>query len=47
MVVAIYNSAFRFYDYSYGAAIGVASLVVVFAVTIGMLLLQRRFGDES
>lgn len=42
LVVSIYNTAFRFYDRSYGATIGVASLVITFAVTLGFLAVQRR-----
>jgi multiple sugar transport system permease protein len=42
LVVSIYNTAFRFFDRSYGATIGVASLVITFVVTLGFLFAQRR-----
>jgi len=42
LVVRIYNTAFRFYDFSYGAAIGVAGFVVALAVALLFLALQRR-----
>lgn len=42
LVVSIYNTAFRFFDRSYGATIGVASLVITFVVTLGFLGVQRR-----
>jgi multiple sugar transport system permease protein len=42
LVVRIYNTAFRFYDFSYGAAIGVAGFVLALAVALLFLALQRR-----
>lgn len=47
LVVGIYNSAFRFFDYSYGAALGVASLLVTLVVTLAFLLVQHRLDRES
>jgi multiple sugar transport system permease protein len=47
LVVAIYNTAFKFYDYSYGATIGVASLVVTLVVTLAILAVQRRYQEED
>ena len=47
LVVAIYNNAFKFYDYSYGATIGVASLVVTLLVTVAIMAVQRRYQEDS
>nr|WP_275889534.1 sugar ABC transporter permease [Nakamurella flavida] len=42
LVVAIYNTAFRFFDRSYGATLGVGSLIITLVVTLGFLAVQRR-----
>lgn len=47
LVLGIYNSAFKFYDYSYGTTIGVASLVVTLLVTLVILGIQRRYGEDT
>jgi ABC-type sugar transport system permease subunit len=38
----IYNVAFRFYDYSYGAAIAVGGLIFSLAIAIAFVILQAR-----
>jgi multiple sugar transport system permease protein len=42
IVIRVYNTAFRFYDFSYAAAIGVAGFVIVLVVALVFLMLQRR-----
>lgn len=42
IVIRVYNTAFRFYDFSYAAAIGVAGFVMVLVVSLVFLMLQRR-----
>jgi len=42
IVIRVYNTAFRFYDFSYAAAIGVAGFVMVLIVALVFLMLQRR-----
>jgi multiple sugar transport system permease protein len=42
IVIRVYNTAFRFYDFSYAAAIGVAGFVIVLIVALVFLMLQRR-----
>ncbi|MGH2548557.1 MAG: carbohydrate ABC transporter permease [Thermomicrobiales bacterium] len=42
IVIRVYNTAFRFYDFSYAAAIGVAGFVMVLIVSLVFLMLQRR-----
>ncbi|MHB9092477.1 MAG: carbohydrate ABC transporter permease, partial [Chloroflexota bacterium] len=44
LVVRVYNTAFRFYDLSYGATLGVAGLVLALAVTVLYFYGQRRWG---
>jgi len=46
-VIAIYNNAFKFFDYSYGATIGATSLVITLIVTLAVLAIQRRYGEDS
>ena len=47
IVVRIFNTAFRFYDYSYATALGVAGFVVSLAVAFVFILMQARRGQES
>ncbi|MBX3066083.1 MAG: sugar ABC transporter permease [Anaerolineae bacterium] len=42
LVIKMYNTAFKFFDFSYGATIGVAGFVVALAITIAYLVLQIR-----
>ncbi|MFS0892700.1 carbohydrate ABC transporter permease [Microbacterium sp. 179-I 3D3 NHS] len=42
LVISIYNTAFKFFDYSYGAAIGVTCLLVTIVATALYALVQRR-----
>jgi multiple sugar transport system permease protein len=42
LVVHVYNTAFQFYDYSYGATWGVTGFVVALALAVVYLALQRR-----
>lgn len=47
LVIRIYNSAFHFFDLSYGAALGVAGLLLTLIITAAYFALQRRLGLES
>ena len=47
IVIRIFNTAFRFYDYSYATALGVAGFVVSLAVAFVFILMQARRGQES
>lgn len=42
LVLRIYNTAFRFYDFTYSGALGVAGLVIALTITLFFLALQRR-----
>lgn len=42
LVVSVYKTAFNSFDFSYGATIGVAGFVAVFAITLIFVYLQRR-----
>ncbi len=42
LVVSVYKTAFASFDFSYGATIGVAGFVAVFAITLLFAYLQRR-----
>lgn len=42
IVIRIYNTAFRFYDYSYATALGVAGFVVSLVIAFFFILLQVR-----
>lgn len=46
LVLRIYNTAFRFFDFSYGATLGVAGFVTVFVITLVFVVLQRRRAAE-
>ena len=47
IVIRIYNTAFRFYDYSYATALGVAGFVVSLAVAFLFILMQARRAQEA
>ena len=47
IVIRIYNTAFRFYDYSYAAALGVAGFVVSLVIAFFFILLQARRAQET
>jgi multiple sugar transport system permease protein len=42
LVVRVYNTAFRFYDFSYGAAIASVGFLVTLAIAFVFLGVQRR-----
>jgi multiple sugar transport system permease protein len=42
IVIRIYQTAFRFYDFSYAATIGVAGFVIVLGISVVFLYIQRR-----
>ena len=46
IVMRIYNTAFRFYDYSYATAIGVAGFLVSLVVAFFFIVLQARRARE-
>lgn len=47
IVMRIFNTAFRFYDYSYAAAIGVAGFLVSLVFAIVFIALQARRAREE
>lgn len=47
IVIRIYNTAFRFYDYSYATALGVAGFVVSLVIASVFILLQVRRTQEN
>jgi multiple sugar transport system permease protein len=47
IVMRIYNTAFRFYDYSYATAFGVAGFVVSLIIAFFFILLQSRRAEEA
>jgi multiple sugar transport system permease protein len=47
IVIRIYNTAFRFYDYSYATALGVAGFVVSLVIAFFFILLQARRAQEN
>ena len=47
IVMRIFNTAFRFYDYSYAAAIGVAGFLVSLVIAFVFILLQARRTREE
>jgi multiple sugar transport system permease protein len=47
IVIRIYNTAFRFYDYSYATALGVAGLVISLVIGIFFVALQTRRAQEA
>lgn len=42
IVISIYQTAFRFHDFSYAAALGVAGFLMAFTVSLVFLAIQRR-----
>ena len=47
IVIRIYNTAFRFYDYSYASALGVAGFVVSLVIAFFFVILQARRAQEN
>ncbi len=47
LVISVYKAAFNSFDFSYGATIGVAGFVAVFAITLLFAYLQRRQEAET
>ena len=47
LVVAVYEHAFRFFDLSYGSAIGTAGLGVTLLIAAAYFATQRRLGAEA
>jgi multiple sugar transport system permease protein len=47
IVMRIFNTAFRFYDYSYATALGVAGFVVSLIITSFFIVLQARRAQEQ
>lgn len=47
LVISVYKTAFNSFDFSYGATIGVAGFVAVFAITLLFAFLQRRQAAEA
>ena len=47
IVMRIFNTAFRFYDYSYATALGVAGFVVSLIITSFFIVLQSRRAQEQ
>ena len=47
IVIRIYNTAFRFYDYSYATALGVAGFIVSLVIAFFFIILQTRRTEEE
>jgi multiple sugar transport system permease protein len=47
LVISVYKTAFNSFDFSYGATIGVAGFIAVFAITLLFAFLQRRQERET
>ena len=47
IVMRIFNTAFRFYDYSYASAIGVAGFLVSLVIAFFFIILQARRAQEN
>jgi multiple sugar transport system permease protein len=47
IVIRIFNTAFRFYDYSYAAALGVAGFIVSLVIAFFFIVLQARRAKEE
>lgn len=47
IVMRIFNTAFRFYDYSYATAIGVAGFLVSLVIAVFFIYLQARHAREN
>jgi multiple sugar transport system permease protein len=46
IVIRIFNTAFRFYDYSYATAVGVAGFIVSLVIAFFFILMQVRRTQE-
>lgn len=47
IVIRIYNTAFRFYDYSYAAALGVAGFIISLLIVAVFIFFQARRAREN
>lgn len=47
LVVSVYNTAFKYYDYALSSAIGVAGLAITFIAALVFLLLQNRSAKRA
>ena len=47
VVMRIFNTAFRFYDYSYATAIGVAGFLLSLVIAFFFIVLQARRAREN
>lgn len=47
IVISVYNTAFKYYDYALSSAIGVSGLVITMLVAIAFLVLQNRAEKEG
>ena len=47
IVMRLYNTAFRFYDYSYAAALGVAGFLISLVIAVFFVHLQTRRAQEN
>jgi multiple sugar transport system permease protein len=47
IVIRIYNTAFRFYDYSYATALGVSGFIVSLVIAFFFVVLQARRAQEN
>ena len=47
IVMRIFNTAFRFYDYSYATAIGVAGFILSLIIAFFFIILQSRHAQEA
>jgi multiple sugar transport system permease protein len=47
IVIRIFNTAFRFYDYSYASAFGVAGFIVSLVIAFFFIILQARRAAEN
>ena len=46
-MIRIFNTAFRFYDYSYASAFGVAGFIVSLVIAFFFIILQARRAAEN
>jgi multiple sugar transport system permease protein len=47
IVIRIFNTAFRFYDYSYATALGVAGFIISLVIAFFFIMLQARRTQEN
>lgn len=47
LVVSVYNTAFKYYDYALSSAIGVTGLAITFLVALAFLVLQTRAAQRD